>query len=157
MATKTVTGARATLSVANPNTGGYTGLTGYANNVSYSLNYSAEPIYILGNAAPEEIVYTAQEVVSISTSGWRVVDHGPHVEPGLPRLQDLLTHEYLELTIYDRQTNKQIAKFHSVRPVSFSTTLANRQAEEISVTFLAILVDDESGQNHERPDAAHLP
>lgn len=156
MSGKTVTGARCQLMIVDPNTREGR-VVGIFNSVSYGLTYSAEPIYILGRYSPEEIVYTAQEAVSIRASGWRNVDHGAHVEGKVPSLGDLLNHEYLELAIFDRKTNKRIAKIHSVRPTGYDTSVANRQAEEITVTFIGLLVDDESTTNTELPNASRLP
>lgn len=156
MPAKVMTGARAQLMIVDPNTGEGR-VVGIFNNVSYGLTYGAEPIFLLGRYSPDEIVYTAQEAVSVTASGWRVVDAGPHALAKVPKLADLLNHEYIELAIFDRQTNKRIAKIHSVRPTSYNTTLANRQPEEVSITFLGLLVDDESTDNTELPGASTLP
>lgn len=156
MVAKTMTGARAQLMIVDPNTGEGR-VVGIFNNVSYGLTYGAEPIFLLGRYSPDEIVYTSQEAVAVTCSGWRVVGQGAHVAAKLPKLADLLNHEYLELAIFDRQTSQRIAKIHSVRPTSFNTTLANRQPEEISITFLGLLVDDESTENAELPGASSLP
>ena len=101
-----VTGARALLGVFDPNTGKVR-IVGIYNNVSYGLSYSAEEAHILGRYSPAAITYTAQNVVNISASGYRVLEHGPHIDGGLPRLQDLLDFEYLEMTIIDRQRENQ--------------------------------------------------
>lgn len=156
MPAKVMTGARAQLMIVDPNTGEGR-VVGIFNNVSYGLTYGAEPIFLLGRYSPDEIVYTSQEAVAITASGWRVVDQGPHALAKVPKLADLLRHEYIELAIFDRQTNKRIAKIHSVRPTSYNTTLANRQPEEISITFMGLLVDDESTDNTELPGASTLP
>lgn len=156
MPAKVMTGARAQVMIVDPNTGEGR-VVGIFNNVSYGLTYGAEPIFILGRYSPDEIVYTSQEAVSITCSGWRVVDSGPHATAKVPSLDALMNHEYIELAIFDRQTNKRIAKIHSVRPTSYNTTLANRQPEEVSITFLGLLVDDESTENAELPGASTLP
>lgn len=156
MPAKVMTGARAQLMIVDPNTGEGK-VMGIFSNVSYGLTYGAEPIFILGRYSPDEIVYTSQEAVSIQASGWRVIDAGPHTVAKVPKLADLLRHEYIELAIFDRQTNKRIAKIHSVRPTSYSTSLANRQPEEVSITFMGLLVDDESTENAELPGASQLP
>lgn len=160
-APKVANGARAKFGIYDPATG-QTRFIGIFKNVSYSLTFQAEPVYILGKHAAAEIEYTSQDVVSITASGWRVIDHGAHAEAGVPRLQDLLNHEYLELSIVDRQRESQgldgrIAKFRNVRPVGYSTSIDSRQLEEITVNFVAILVDDESTTNNESPGAMQLP
>lgn len=118
--------------------------------------------YIIGKHAPAATTYTAQNPVNITASGYRVIGHGPHVESGLPRLQDLLLAEYIELTIIDRQTealggDARIYKFHQVRPTGYTTTISARQQTELSMTFVGILLDDESVTNTESPTAAILP
>ena len=116
----------------------------------------------MGKFAPAATTYTAQNPVNISASGYRVIGHGPHVEAGLPKLQDLLLAEYIELTIIDRQTealggDARVYKFHQVRPTGYSTTIGARSQTEISMTFIGILADDESVTNTELPSAAVLP
>jgi len=156
MPAKVMTGARAQLMIVDPNTGEGK-VMGIFNNVSVGLTYGAEPIFLLGRYSPDEIVYTSQEAVTVEASGWRVVEFGPHVVAKVPQLSDLLLHEYIELAIFDRQTNERIAKIHSVRPTSWSTTISARQPEEIRVTFIGLLVDDESTTNAELPSASTLP
>jgi hypothetical protein len=153
---KTMTGARAQLLIVDPNTGEGR-VMGIFNNVSVGLTFGAEPIFLLGRYSPDEIVYTSQEAVAVEASGWRVIGHGPHTDPKVPRLQDLLQHEYIELAIFDRQTNQRIAKIHSVRPTAWSTTITNRQPEEVRVTFMGLLIDDESVTNTETVGASSLP
>lgn len=155
MPAKVMTGARAQLIVTDPTTN--TGkVVGIFNNVSWGLAYDAQPIYILGRYSPAETVYTGQEPVSISATGWRAVDSGPHVAAKVPNLLDLMNHEYMELAVFDRQTNKMIAKIHSVRPTGYSTSVAARGVQEVSVSFIGLLVDDESTTNAELPGASDL-
>jgi hypothetical protein len=80
-APKTMNGARAKLGIYDPSTG-QTRYIGIFQNVSYGLTFQAEPVYILGKFAAAEIDYTSQDVVQITASGWRVIEHGPHVEGG---------------------------------------------------------------------------
>lgn len=152
---KTMHGARAQLMIADP--GGTAKVVGIFNNVSVGLTYDVQPVFLLGRSSPDELVYTAQEPVSITASGFRVVGAGPHQTGRVPNLRDLLTHEYIELAILDRQTGKQIHKIHSVRPTGYQTTLSARSLEEITVTFTGLLLDDEDTTNTERPDASTLP
>lgn len=155
-APKVMSGARAKLGIVDPATGLATYI-GIFNSASYSLTYDAQPAYILGRYSPAEIDYTAQEPVQITCAGWRIIDSGPHAVAKVPALQDLLTHEYLSLVLTDRQTNKNMATFHFVRPTGYSSTVTARQLEEVTVTFVGILVDDESTQNSESASAVDLP
>lgn len=161
MPAKTMTGARARLSVYDPATG-KSRVMGIFQSVSYGMTFQTEAVWLLGRFSAAEIDYTSQDLVSITCSGYRVIDHGPHAEAAIPRLQDLLSHEYLELAISDRQReiggkDGRIAKFRQVRPVGYSTQISARQLEEITVNFVAILVDDESTTNNEHPSAVILP
>jgi hypothetical protein len=155
MAAKTMTGARAQLIVADPTTGEGK-VVGIFNNVSWGLAYDAQPVYILGRYSPAETVYTAQEAINISATGYRVVGAGAHVSAKVPNLNSLMAHEYMELAVYDRQSQKQIAKIHSVRPTGYSTSVAARGVQEISVNFIGLLVDDESTENTETADRSEL-
>jgi hypothetical protein len=155
-ASKTMHGGRAKVYIADPNTG-KPELIGIFNTITWGLTYDVQPVFLLGRMSPDETVFTAQEAVSISASGFRVVGAGAHKLAKMPNLKDLLTHEYLEMVITDRQTGKDVAKIHSVRPTSYSTTLSARQLEEVSVTYMGLLVDDEDTTNVERADAVRLP
>lgn len=154
MPAKVMTGARAKVSVNGKPVGIF-------NNISYGQTYTAEPISILGAYGPVETVYTAMSEVNINCSGWRVIDHGPHAEAAMPSLSELLRHEYIEITVFDRLSDdpalKPIAKFHSCRPVSYNASLANRQPAECQITYVGLRMDDETKENVELPTAAVLP
>lgn len=156
-APKVMSGARAKFGYVDPATG-LANFIGIFNNVSYGLTYDAQPVYVLGRFSPAEIDYTAQEPVNITASGWRIFDHGPHVDGKVPNLKDLLNHEYLTLAIMDRQNpTRNLAVFRNVRPTGYSTTISARNLEEVTVTFVGIFVDDESTSNAEDPSALNLP
>lgn len=151
MPAKTMTGARAQLIVAD-STSKEGKVVGIFSNVSWGLALDQQPIYVLGRYSPAETVYTAQEAINVTATGFRAVDAGPHVSAKVPKLQDLMNHEYMELAVFDRQTNQRIAKIHSVRPTGYSTSVAARGIQEVTVNFIGLLVDDES-----TPDNAELP
>jgi hypothetical protein len=67
---KVIHGARCVVSVAGNPVGVFT-------SVSYGVNYSHQPIYILGKASAAEIAMTGMDVVTIQCHGWRVLGHGP--------------------------------------------------------------------------------
>ena len=156
MASKTMHGARGKVYIADPNTGKQE-LIGIFNTISWGLTFDVQPVFLLGRYSPDELVYTAMEPVSVQCSGFKVVGAGPHKLAKMPNVRDLLTHEYIQLVINDRQTGRDIAKIHSVRPVSYSTTLNARNLEEISITYVGMLVDDEDTQLVERADSTTLP
>ncbi len=154
-------GARAKVRIMDRNTG-KPRVVGIFSTISWSLRYTVEPIYTLGNFGPVALQYTSMEPVSIQASGWRFIGHGAHVEANIPRLQDLLDHQYIEMDVVDRQAEAtgqgvRMARFRSVKPVGYSTTVNARGLEEVSVEFTALRVDDESVENAEHPTAAQLP
>jgi hypothetical protein len=151
-----MTGARGKVYIADPNTG-KPELVGVFHTISWGLTFDVQPAFILGRFSPDELVYTAQEPIGVQCAGFKVVGAGVHKLMKMANTRDLLTHEYLSLVIVDRQTGRDIAKIHSVRPVSYNTTLNARQMEEISVNYMGLLVDDEDTQNSERADAATMP
>jgi hypothetical protein len=158
MASKVMTGARAKVFLTNPNNN-TSSLVGSFHTVTWGLNFDVQPINILGRFSPAELLYTAQEAVSVQCVGFKVIGSGAHRMMGIPNTRDLLTHEYLELVITDRQTGEDIARVHSVRPVSYSTTLNARAVEDISVSYLGLLVDapDEKVELSESSNASTLP
>lgn len=157
MASKVLHGARATVWINGK-------LIGIFTNVSWGLSYDAQPAYILGRFSPAEIDYTAQEMVSISASGWRIYDKGPHVSPeqggaGIPRLQDLLNADYAVFEIFDRANpGRPIMKVTDVRHTGYSQSVSSRQLTEISMTFVGRNVDAENGDAaSETAGATELP
>jgi hypothetical protein len=161
-APKIVTGARCLVGIADP-TGGTSTVVGVFDNFSYGLQYTVQPAYVLGAFAPAELGFTDQQPVNCTASGWRVVGSGPFTTQGgkVPMLQDLLTSDYITLTVVDRQTGKTIATIHSVRCTGFSTAIQARHLESMTVNYMGILLDDETtealGENTEAVGAGALP
>lgn len=162
MPAKTMSGARAKVAVVDPATGRIR-IVGITSSISYAYALDTQEVYILGRYSPAEIEYTAQEAVRGSCTGWRSVKHGPHREFLVPKLQDLLNHEYIEMAVIDRQTEQtdpnaaRMAKINFVRPTGFSTTVNARQLQEVTMTFVGLLVSDEEGDHGESPGAVSLP
>lgn len=144
---QTVHGARAKLIIDGT-------LQGSFSNVSYGLTYDMQPIYTLGRFSPAEIVPVGQEAIAISATGFRIVGNGPHVAAKVPKLQDLLQHEDIELTIEDRQTNQATFKVVGVRPTGYTTAIGARGVQEITVNFLGIRQSDESDGNEGQSESA---
>lgn len=155
-APKVMNGARAVVRVAG--SGANAGQPiGSFSSFSYGLNYDVQPAYILGRYSAAELGYTGMEPVRCSASGWRIVKNGPHVAAKMPRLQDLLQHEYIQIDVLDRQTGEVIAIIKDVRPESYSSHITSRALTEVTHTFVGLLVDDESVSNNESPGANDLP
>lgn len=153
MQSKVMTGARAKVYVGTNPIGIFT-------NVSYGLQYDVQPIFILGRFGPDESVITGQDAVQINASGWRVIGAGPHAMEGarVPRLQDLLFHEEMQITIVDRREDgtEAYTTVHRVRPVGYSTSISARGVQELSISFIGLSVTDESGPQND-PGASSLP
>jgi hypothetical protein len=160
-APKVMSGARAKVGIHDANDDN-TSWVGIFSNVSYGVTYDVQPAFILGRFSAAEIDYTAVDVVQVTCSGWRVVGHGWHKEARLPRVQDLLLHEYLEMVVADRQQEAlggepRVAKIRNVRPTSASGGFAAKALSESTHTYVGLLVDDESTTNAEHPTASDLP
>jgi hypothetical protein len=134
---------------------------GIFSDCSWGLRYDAQPVYILGRFSAAEIGYTAQETVQVSARGFRIVDHGPHEDAKVPKLQELLNHQDITLAIYDRQSGKKLATITGCRPIGYETSVSSRALQEMTVTFMGLLLDDESdatkGPAAENADSTNLP
>lgn len=151
-APKVVNGARALVHITDQD--GNQNLIGIFNSITYSVVLDVQPAFILGRFSAAELVNTAWEPVNISCGAWRVMNSGPWTTAKQYRLQDLLNADYISFTIVDRQTGSTIANIQNVRPSGWSTTITNRQLEEMTTTYVGILVDDEDTVNAESPGAA---
>jgi hypothetical protein len=149
-------GARAKVSIYDPTTG-QAKVVGIWNSFDYRVDYDVQPSFILGRFSAAELTTTGVEPVVINAQGWRVVDHGPFVEGRLTNIKDLLTQEYLVLTVIDRQTQQAIATIRGCLPTGMSSGVSAKALQESRNTYLGLLMDDESTVNAEAPDAADLP
>lgn len=158
---KTLHGARAVVWVGSTPIGIF-------NNIQYGVSYDLSPVFILGRLSAAELVYTGMEVINITASGFRVMDFGPFAtvdnDSGaslVPKLQDVLQHEDIVLSVHDRSepdpAKSLIMEVTNVKPQGFSTGNGARTLQEMTVTFLGLHLSDESGPNNEDPTAADLP
>ena len=138
---KIVSGARCKVGFMNGDTVQYIGIY---NTVQFSVRYDVTPAWILGRYSAATLEYTAAEVVTITATGYRIVDNGPHVAGQMPKLQDLLNGPTVVFSVLDRQTNKEIARIHPVLPAGFDTTITAKQLEEMTLTYVGIYHDDET-------------
>jgi hypothetical protein len=122
-------------------------IVGIFANVSYGVRYDANPVHILGRFNASEIALTGMEPISVSCSGFHVIDNGPYKAASVPRLQDLLNHEDITLAIFDRQTNKQVLTVVGVRPTGYNTSVAARGLADLSVEFMGLALWDENDPN----------
>lgn len=147
---KVMTGGRAKLFVNNQ-------LVGIYETCTYNMNIGSEPIHLLGRFSPAEITPTSYEAVTISCSGFRIVGQGPHVLPGVPKLQDLLALEGVTIAIVDRQTGQAILTAIGCVPNSYNGNHNSRATSRITVNYTGLRISDESGAQDEGAGAVNLP
>jgi len=131
-------------------------IVGIFTSCQWGVNYDAVPSFILGRYSPAEITYTGQDAISVTATGFRVVDNGAYVSAALPKLQELMAHEDISLALYDRQTNKKILSVVGVRPVGYSSGVAARSVSDFTVNYLGLRSEDESGSQGESAGASDL-
>jgi hypothetical protein len=134
---------------------------GIFSQVSYGLTYEYGTAFILGRYSAASIDYTSVDVVQMQCHGYRVVGHGWHQEARLPYISEMLFPQYLTFQIFDRGTKTPVAKITNVLPTSASGGFTARQLAEMQVTYVGLLVTDESDlnflKNTETAGAANLP
>lgn len=131
-------------------------IRGVFTSCQWGVNYDAIPSFILGRLSAAEITYTGMDAISVSATGFRVVNNGAYVAGALPQLQDILTNEDITIAIYDRQTGLKILTVLGVRPVGYSTGVAARAVSDFTVNFLGLRSSDESGDQNEAAGASDL-
>jgi hypothetical protein len=151
---KVMHGARALVLL---NTADKSKAVGIFTQVSYNFQYDTTPVYILGRFSPAELVYTASEPVTISATGFRVLDEGPF-DLGMPVLNELLTAQDMTFSIYDRQTNKEIMTVTGVKFTGFGSNVSARGLQDMTFNFSGLVLKDNNTQNAETIDGvAKLP
>lgn len=146
MASKTFHGARAVLSINGK-------VLGIFMQCSYNLRYDVQPTNTLGRFTPGELVYTAAEPVTVQASGYRVIGNGPHGNASMPKVKDLLDAGDITLSISDRATGQTIFTLIDAKVPSASGSIANRQLSDMSIEFIGIRAEDESGPDGETAGA----
>ncbi len=144
-----LTGARAQLVVNGK-------IVGLFTSCSYNVTYDASPAFILGRFSAAEITYTAQDVISVDATGFRVIDAGAHIVASVPKLQGLLNAEDISLSLFDRKTGKNFLTVVGVRPMGYSSSVSARGVVEISARFMGLRAEDESGSQNESSGASSL-
>jgi hypothetical protein len=135
---KILTGARAKVSIAG-------NVVGLFANCSWSIRQDKAPAYILGRYNPAEITPTSQEPVSISLTGYRVVDAGPYAVANATLLRGLLEEEDFDVTVIDRQTGKSIFTAVGCRVSGWSSGVAARGVSDIRIDIIGLKGEDEFG------------
>ena len=135
---KILTGARAKISINGSTVGLFA-------NCSWSIRQDKAPAYILGRYNPAEITPTSQEPVSMSLTGYRVVDAGPYQSASATLLKDLLNEEDFEVVVSDRQSGKIIFQARGCRVTGWSSGVASRGVSDVRIDIVGIIGEDEYG------------
>lgn len=135
---KILTGSRAKIAIAG-------NVVGLFANCSWSVRQDKAPAYILGRYNPAEITPTSQEPVSISLTGYRVVDAGPYAVANATLLRDLLNEEDFDVTVIDRQSGKTIFTAVGCRVTGWSSGVAARGVSDIRIDVIGLKGEDEFG------------
>ena len=136
---KILTGARAKIAIAG-------NIVGLFANCSWSVRQDKAPAYILGRYNPAEITPTSQEPVTISLTGYRVVDSGPYKVANATMLKNLLEEEDFGVSVIDRQTGKTIFEAFGCRVTGWSSGVAARGVSDIRVDIIGLKAEDEYGK-----------
>jgi hypothetical protein len=133
---------------------------GIFNNASWSYGLEDQEVPILGAFAPVEIAYVGASTVTVRCTGWRIIGHGPHQDGMVPKLNELLNYQDIQLVLMDRQSGPNdppVMKLRDVKPLGYDTGVASKSLSEVTITYKGLRVDDESGPNEESNGAATLP
>lgn len=145
-----VSGARAKVSLNGVTVGIWT-------SIDYSVLYDVVPSFILGRYSPAAITTTGVEPVSITCSGWQIVDHSMFVNGDVTPLQDLLQQDDITLTVTDRATGANLATIIGCKPTGVSQSVSSKSLATGSNTYLGMLYSDSVFQNAEDATASTLP
>ena len=151
---KTMSGSRAKVYIDK---GSGPVLVGLYDSISYGENVGAEAVFTLGRYGAHEIVPLSYEPIQVNCSGFRIIGEGAHILPAFPKLQDLLRLEGVTITETDRDTGEVIATIIGCVPVSWGGGNQAKSMSRISISYMGIRMEDESGPNDEGNDPATLP
>jgi hypothetical protein len=157
MAFGVMSGARAKLGFYDSDTNS-TIFVGIYSSVSYNYSIDSQGVWIIGRYSAASIDNVSVDLVHVSTSGWRVVNHGPMAEGRFPRLDQLAKAGYLSMAVMDRQSDTIIANITQLRPLSYSSGFTMRTLSTVDMSYSGILISDETAKdNDEDPSAMRLP
>ena len=130
---------------------------GIFDSCNWNITHGAEAVHILGRHSAVEIAITSAEAISVSCSGFRLIDNGVHVLPAVPKLQDIMNLENITLSIKDRATGKNLAIIQNCKAVSHSGGVQTKALSRVQINYLGTMFEDESGAQSEASGAADLP
>lgn len=136
-----LTGSRAKVLIQHSKKGMV--VVGLFANCTWSVRQDKVPIYILGRYNPAEIAPTSQEPVTLSLTGYRVVDAGPYQVANATMLKELLEEEDFSVQVLDRQTKKVIFQADGCRITGWSSGVAARGVSDIRLDIIGLKAKDE--------------
>lgn len=142
--TKSLSAARAKIYIEDAKTGQMR-LAGVFNHTSHGVDYDLIPVYVNGKFGPAELVYAGVAPISVSLSGFRVVDNGPYEIANAPQLQDLLKSNDFTLTLVDRQTDETILTVIGCKVSNWQSAGGARGLYDLTVNIQGLTLEDESG------------
>lgn len=135
-----LTGARAKVLIGSKTVGLFTSCT-------WSVRQDKQPLFILGRHSPAEITPTSQEAVSITLTGYRVVDSGPYKVANATLLKNILDEEDFSVAVLDRQTKKLIFQAVGCRVLGWSSGVVQRGISDIRLEIIGLIGSDEFSKN----------
>lgn len=118
----------------------------YATNVSMSEEITQEPVECLDNIEVEEHVSTGYRV-TLSAQFMRLVKNPIKNRDGVvifPSVEDILTHEEMNVAVEDSITGTLLATVQRVKPTRYTQNIGARGTVLTDVEFVAIRILDES-------------
>ena len=129
-------------------------ISGIFSSISYGVDIDVSPAFVLGRFSPMELDVLAQEAISLTCTGWRVLNEGPYSGSiGVPKLQDLLTVDDITISLYDRQTGNFIMTVVGCKSQGWSSGLDSKAQQTLTVRFLGLRLEDEEGDQGEAASA----
>lgn len=148
-------GARSLLGFYDNNKFTYVGIF---SDVSWSVAQDIQAAWILGRYTAAETEVVGQDLVQVTATGYRVINHSWYADAKFPKLVDIAKSGYLVMTLQDRQTGKNIGEISKLRPASASVGFSPRMLSSVTHTYIGILYSDENAPNNdEDATAANMP
>lgn len=149
-ASKQVHGARALVFIKGTPVGIW-------NDISIDWNYDVRSSYILGRFSAAGLTTVGVEPCNIRASGFLVINHGFFKEGKITNLQDLLSQEYIELTVTDREFEKPLLLITGCLPTGMSVNLPAKELATGTNTYIGLLVHEYGNTQSEPVDSTQLP
>jgi hypothetical protein len=138
--------------------GGQFNYVGIFSDVSWSVNMDVQGAWILGSYVAAATEYVAQDLVHVSATGWRILDHSWYKDAKFPKLAEIMTAGYLTMNLQDRQSGADIGTISKLRPASASVGFSPRSLASVTHSYLGIYYSDETApDNFQDATAAVLP